>query len=95
VLEVAENNIHALTFYRARNFHKLDAAIFLAKKVAAEEELLPPRKLKRGRNGNLGAEAKPRSRRKSNGAKKTTKPPPPPPPPHEGDEGEGGESASE
>ncbi len=51
VLEVAENNIHALTFYRARSFHKLDAAIFLAKKVAAEEELLPPRKLKRGRKG--------------------------------------------
>jgi ribosomal protein S18 acetylase RimI-like enzyme len=51
VLEVAENNIHALTFYRARNFYKLDAAIFLAKKVAAEEELLAPRKLKRGRTG--------------------------------------------
>src|SRR5215831_6654512 len=38
VLEVAENNMHALTFYRTRNFYKLDAAIFLAKKVAAEEE---------------------------------------------------------
>src|SRR5580700_1563545 len=51
VLEVAENNMHALTFYRARSFYKLDAAIFLAKKVAAEEELLPPRKFKRNRNG--------------------------------------------
>ena len=46
VLEVAENNKNALQFYRTRNFYKLDAAIFLAKKVAAEEELLPPRKLK-------------------------------------------------
>src|SRR5262249_44236973 len=47
VLEVAENNHRALSFYRTRAFHKLDAAIFLAKKVAAEEELLPPRKLKK------------------------------------------------
>src|SRR5262249_46455948 len=45
VLEVAENNEHALSFYRARSFYKLDAAIFLAKKVAAEEELLPPPRL--------------------------------------------------
>jgi ribosomal protein S18 acetylase RimI-like enzyme len=49
VLEVAENNDNALRFYRTRNFYKLDAAIFLAKKVAQEEELLPPRKLKRVR----------------------------------------------
>jgi ribosomal protein S18 acetylase RimI-like enzyme len=47
VLEVAENNENALHFYRARNFTKLDAAIFLAKKVTTEDELLPPRKLKR------------------------------------------------
>ena len=47
VLEVAENNENALRFYRGRSFYKLDAAIFLAKKVVAEEELLPPRKLKR------------------------------------------------
>lgn len=47
VLEVAENNENALRFYRARNFYKLDAALFLAKKVANDEELLPPRKLKR------------------------------------------------
>jgi ribosomal protein S18 acetylase RimI-like enzyme len=47
VLEVAENNENALRFYRTRSFYKLDAAIFLAKKVPTEEELLPPRRLKR------------------------------------------------
>lgn len=47
VLEVAENNENALRFYRARSFYKLDAAIFLAKKVASEAELLPPRRLRR------------------------------------------------
>ena len=47
VLEVAENNDSALKFYRKRSFYKLDAALFLAKKVIAEEELLPPRKLKK------------------------------------------------
>ncbi len=46
VLEVAENNKRALGFYRARTFFRLDAAIFLAKKVAIEHELLAPRKLK-------------------------------------------------
>jgi len=46
VLEVAENNEQALRFYRARSFSKLDAAIFLAKKVALEDELLEPRKIK-------------------------------------------------
>jgi ribosomal protein S18 acetylase RimI-like enzyme len=45
VLEVAENNTNALTFYRKRSFHKLDASIFLAKKISVEPELLPPRKL--------------------------------------------------
>jgi ribosomal protein S18 acetylase RimI-like enzyme len=49
VLEVAENNENALHFYRTRNFFKLDAAIFLAKKIAVEDELLPPRKLTRKR----------------------------------------------
>src|SRR3984957_1240544 len=34
VLEVAENNENALKFYRTRSFYKLDAAIFLAKKVS-------------------------------------------------------------
>ena len=49
VLEVAENNDNALKFYRGRTFYKLDAAIFLAKKVAAEDELLPPRRLKKSK----------------------------------------------
>jgi len=94
VLEVAENNMHALTFYRARSFYKLDAAIFLAKKVNAEEELLPPRKLKRGRNGKAEGEAKPaRPGRKTAGHKKTTKPPPPSPA-REG-EGEDGEPSAD
>ena len=47
VLEVAENNDNALKFYRGRNFYRLDAAIFLAKKISSEAELLPPRRLKR------------------------------------------------
>jgi ribosomal protein S18 acetylase RimI-like enzyme len=47
VLEVAENNENALKFYRTKNFYKLDAAIFLAKKVVVEAELLPPRRLKK------------------------------------------------
>jgi ribosomal protein S18 acetylase RimI-like enzyme len=46
VLEVAENNKSALRFYRVRHFQKLDAAIFLAKKLVVESELLPPRKLR-------------------------------------------------
>lgn len=46
VLEVAENNDRALKFYRSRNFHKLDAAIFMAKKVKVEAELLPPRRMR-------------------------------------------------
>lgn len=50
VLEVAENNENALKFYRTRSFYKLDAAVFMAKKVASEAELLPPRKLKRAPN---------------------------------------------
>ncbi len=45
VLEVAENNEHALTWYRKRGFRKLDAAIFLAQAVSTEPELLPPREL--------------------------------------------------
>jgi ribosomal protein S18 acetylase RimI-like enzyme len=47
VLEVAENNKNALRFYRGRAFQKLDAAIFMAKRVQTSEELLPPRKLKK------------------------------------------------
>jgi ribosomal protein S18 acetylase RimI-like enzyme len=45
VLEVAENNTAALSFYRKRNFTKLDAAIFMAQKVDTEPDLLPPREL--------------------------------------------------
>jgi ribosomal protein S18 acetylase RimI-like enzyme len=51
VLEVAENNEDALKFYRKRNFIKLDAAIFLARKLSAEDELLPPRKIAVRRSG--------------------------------------------
>ena len=47
VLEVAENNENAVDFDRGRSFYKLDAAIFMAKKVLVEPELLPPRTLKR------------------------------------------------
>ena len=46
VLEVAENNENALAFYRRRSFTKLDAAIFMAKRLERGPELLPPRKLK-------------------------------------------------
>lgn len=46
VLEVAENNEEALRFYRKRNFMKLDAAIFLSRKLETGGELLAPRKLK-------------------------------------------------
>lgn len=45
VLEVAENNGGALAFYTKRAFRKLDAAIFMAKSVVSEPELLPPRLL--------------------------------------------------
>lgn len=45
VLEVAENNERALTWYRKREFKKLDAAIFMACEVEIEPELLPPREL--------------------------------------------------
>jgi ribosomal protein S18 acetylase RimI-like enzyme len=47
VLEVAENNRDALAFYRRRNFQKMDAAIFMAQKIASEPDLLPPRVLKK------------------------------------------------
>lgn len=58
VLEVAENNDRALKFYKARSFHKLDAAIFMAKKVRVEAELLPPRRM---RNRHIGAAATPKA----------------------------------
>jgi ribosomal protein S18 acetylase RimI-like enzyme len=47
VLEVAENNAGATRFYRGRGFYKLDAAIFMAKKVLVAPELLPPRRLRK------------------------------------------------
>src|SRR5262245_61506600 len=46
VLEVAENNEEALRFYRKRNFYKLDAAIFLSRKIETPGDLLSPCKLK-------------------------------------------------
>lgn len=46
VLEVAENNEEALRFYRKRSFQKLDAAIFLSRKLEMGGDLLGPRKLK-------------------------------------------------
>lgn len=58
VLEVAENNDNALRFYRGRNFYKMDAAIFMAKKLDMAAELLPPRQLHRPRPAS---EAKPRA----------------------------------
>src|SRR5262249_36751869 len=79
VLEVAENNNHALSFYRGRSFYKLDAAIFLAKKVAAEEELLPPRRLKRSRS-DKNAAGKPAPAKRRAPSKGPTKAPPAPPP---------------
>jgi hypothetical protein len=45
VLEVAENNKQALKFYRSREFFKMDAAVFLARKLDVEKALLPPRKI--------------------------------------------------
>jgi ribosomal protein S18 acetylase RimI-like enzyme len=67
VLEVAENNENALKFYRGRSFYRLDADVFLAKKVVAEEELLPPRKLSRSPSRRtlavvLKTDASPRAR---------------------------------
>ena len=72
VLEVAENNKNALVFYRKRNFYKLDSAIFLAKRVAVDDELLPPRKLPTRRPRAEGDD-KPKAKR---GKKRTSVPPP-------------------
>jgi ribosomal protein S18 acetylase RimI-like enzyme len=81
VLEVAENNMRALSFYRARNFYKLDAAIFLAKKVAGEEDLLPPRRLKKTRTGTIKVAEKPKPKRR----RAPTRPPPPAPEAEDGE----------
>ncbi|TAK31496.1 MAG: GNAT family N-acetyltransferase [Myxococcaceae bacterium] len=59
VLEVAENNKNALQFYRGRHFTKLDAAVFMAKRVSNDEELLPPRPLSRRVASEPGAAKKP------------------------------------
>lgn len=79
VLEVAENNEVALSWYRKRNFFKLDAAIFLAQKVTAEPELLPPRRLpgprpEDGRKRPAGKAARPPKK----GARPSSKPAPTP-----------------
>jgi ribosomal protein S18 acetylase RimI-like enzyme len=49
VLEVAENNENALSWYKKRSFKKLDAAIFMAAPVQTEPELLAPRALNRAK----------------------------------------------
>lgn len=74
VLEVAENNERALNFYKTRSFYRLDAAIFLAKKVAAEDELLPPRALKKPRPGTSPAPVRAR-KADSASTKRKTEPP--------------------
>lgn len=56
VLEVAENNERALTWYRKRAFKKLDAAIFMAVAVDTEPELLPPRELPAPRDAEAAGE---------------------------------------
>ena len=70
VLEVAENNEGALSWYRKRNFYKLDAAIFMAQKIPAEPELLPPRRLP-GRAKTVG---KGKARKPSAGTRKAPRP---------------------
>jgi ribosomal protein S18 acetylase RimI-like enzyme len=79
VLEVAENNPRALEFYRKRDFQKLDAAVFLAKKLASEPELLPARALKPTRRAKQSTEpsdcvAKPK--RQTTSAEATRRPSP-------------------
>ncbi len=74
VLEVAENNESALSWYRRRNFFKLDAAIFMAQKLSAEPELLPPRKLPvRRRTAAAGIDTKKAGKRQK--AKSDSEPP--------------------
>jgi len=41
--------VRALRFYHTRNFYKPDVAVFLAKKVPTEAELLAPRRLRKVR----------------------------------------------
>ena len=68
VLEVAENNTRAFKFYRARSFQKLDAAVFMAKRLVLGDELLAPRRLKRAprlKKRSLTAAAKTKSKAKA------------------------------
>jgi ribosomal protein S18 acetylase RimI-like enzyme len=76
VLEVAENNARAFKFYKARSFYRLDAAIFLAKKVASDAELLPARKLKPPRATPNGASVAPPANAKRRRARAAAPPPP-------------------
>ena len=78
VLEVAENNKRALHVYRARQFQKLDAALFMAKRVATVHELLPPRPIRK-RSTEKGAATKP--------SRKTPKPDTAPAPSTDSEEG--------
>lgn len=79
VLEVAQNNRNALQFYRARSFSQLDAAIFLAKKVVSEPELLPPRLLgsRRSREPGEPASTPPKDRPPKPAPSAATPEPPP------------------
>ncbi len=43
MLQVSENNRPALRWYKKRGLRKLDAGIFLAKRLSALQELLPPK----------------------------------------------------
>ena len=78
VLEVAENNPRALKFYRGCDFQKLDAAVFLAKKVSTVPELLPARALKPTRPieyaPKVSGSAAPPQRRKPVAATRKTEP---------------------
>jgi ribosomal protein S18 acetylase RimI-like enzyme len=51
VLEAAENNKEALKFYHKRHFVKLDAAVFLARRLSVKGDLLGPRKIKLRKSG--------------------------------------------
>jgi len=75
VLEVAENNKSALSWYRKRNFFRLDAAIFMAQKLPAEPELLPPRRLPRRipKPGSATPAATPRPVKGSRRSSKTSR----------------------
>lgn len=62
VLEVAQNNKNALSWYHKRNFFRLDAAIFLAQKIPVEPELLPARPIRTKNHAGNGASPTPAGR---------------------------------